>query len=147
MNQISAEDVVEGRLDAVRVEGGVYIARNDRGAQIRVGVPGVEGTFTPGELLHIAAATCAALSADHVLSSRLGRDFAATVEVRAEEDTADERYTHIMTTLTADMAELEPDRRAALVERADRAVDRLCTVGRTLQHGAGCDVEVVPAQA
>ena len=65
---------------------GVYVLRNGRGGEVRVGVAGTPDSFTPGELLQMAVATCAALSADHVLGSRLGHDFEAALPSLRWED-------------------------------------------------------------
>lgn len=132
-------------LRAERVGPGAYMARNERGGEVLIGLPGMQGSFTPGELLHLAAASCAAVSADHTFASRLGQDFPATLIVEALENAADERYTRIDTRLSVDMSSIDTDRHAALVERAQRAIDRLCTVGRTLSHGATANVEVEAA--
>lgn len=139
----AAEAADKRPLLAERVEQGTYIARNERGGQVRVGLPGAEGCFTPGELLLIAAGTCAGLSADHVLGGRLGRDFDATITVEALTNAEEARYTRLVTRLIADMSELPAERRAVLIERAEKAIDRLCTVGRTLEHSAITDVRVV----
>lgn len=138
--------VTGGDLSGQRVEKGTYVARNERGGQVRVGPPGAEGAFTPGELLHLAIASCAALSADHALASRLGEDFDATLSVEAARVTDEERYTRVTAHVNADMSQLDPERQDALVERANRAIDRLCTVGRTVRHGAQVDTSVVPRQ-
>lgn len=120
----------------------VYVARNERGAQVRIGSAGTEGAFSPGELLQLALATCSALSADHVLRSRLGDDFAATVGVSADPVTDEKRYGSFVVELLADMDGMEEDRRDSLVERTVRAAERQCTVGRTLKAGATYDLQV-----
>src|SRR5690606_3445166 len=113
-----------------------YVAPNDAGAQVRVGAAGTPDHFTPGELLRLALAACTVLSADHTLASRLGRDFDASADVTAAKADEGDRYERILVRLATDFSALEPQRRAALVERAASAIDRLCGVGRTLRHPA-----------
>src|SRR5699024_11011084 len=113
-----------------------YIAHNGRGAQVRIGSGDSEGVFSPGELLKIALATCTALSADHVLRSRLGEDFPAVVGVSSTGVEGENRYGHLDVELLLDLAELDEDKRAKLAERVERTSSRQCTVGRTLKAGA-----------
>lgn len=129
-------------LVADRVGTRTYIARNERGAQVRIGSPGDPASFTPGELLKLAVSTCAALSADHTLASLLGDEFVAQARVVGVADEADERYTRIDATLVADMSALDPQRHEALKARAHKAIERQCTVGRTLAHGADYTAQV-----
>ena len=139
-------DTTEARrhkLSADRVEPAVYVARNERGAEVRIGGSDTDGVFSPGELLQIAAACCAALSADHVLSSRLGENFNASLTVGAEGVKDESRYSHFDTRVVADMSELDPNRHEALIERAEKAIERLCAVARTLRNGATTAVELV----
>src|SRR5699024_3189520 len=48
-------------LWAERQGGPQYIARNGRGAEVRIGSGDTEGVFSPGELLKVALAACTAL--------------------------------------------------------------------------------------
>ncbi|HLV03190.1 OsmC family protein [uncultured Georgenia sp.] len=114
----------------------VYVARNERGAEVRIGSKDTEGVFSPGELLKVALAACTALSADHVLRSRLGDDFPAVVGVSSTGVEGENRYGHLDVELVLDLGDLEEERRAKLAERVDRTSGRLCTVGRTLKAGA-----------
>lgn len=132
----------EKTLSADRVERAVYIARNERGAEVRIGGDDAEGSFTPGELLEIAAASCAALTADHVLSSRLGPEFNASFTVEGEAPSRDHRYENIRTELLVDMSELEPSRHEALFKRTYGAIEKFCSVARTLHRGATTDVQI-----
>lgn len=120
----------------------VYVARNERGAEVRIGSKDTEGVFSPGELLKIALATCTALSADHVLRNRLGDDFPAVVGVSSRGVEGENRYGHLDVELLLDLAALTEERRARLPERVERTSGRLCTVGRTLKAGATYDVTV-----
>ncbi len=122
-----------------------YVARNDRGGEVRIGVAGASDSFTPGELLQLAVATCGALSADHVLASRLGEDFEATLLLDALTASGphESRYTHLSTQLVTDLSALPPDRRDALVTRAEKAIERLCAVARTVERSATTEARVI----
>ena len=130
-----------------RVGASDYVARNERGAEVRIGAKDVPGTFTPGELLQLALAACTLLSADRTLSAKLGDGFAARVDVSAEKEEAENRYQHMAVRLLADMEVLDEGARARLSARAAAVIERACTVGNTLGHDAGMpyDVSVEPA--
>src|SRR5690625_163855 len=129
-------------LWAERQGGPQYIARNGRGAEVRLGSGDTDGVFSPGELLKIALAACTALSADHVLRSRLGEDFPALVGVSSTGVEGENRYGSLDVELVLDMSELEEDRRAKLPERVARTAERQCTVGRTLKAGADYELTI-----
>lgn len=128
-----------------------YIGRNARGAEVRVGSTDADGAFGPGELLQVALAACGLLSSDHTLASRLGEDFAARVDIAATKTADGERYDLIATTIRANMTALDAEKIAALIDRSERAIDKLCTIGHTLDHGAAHPVTLendsdLPAQ-
>ncbi|MDU0349729.1 OsmC family protein [Actinomyces sp. MRS3W] len=112
-----------------------YLGHNARGAEVRVGTG--PGEFTPGELLKLALGTCNTLSADHRLAKALGEDFDANVVIAALKHEEDERYADFDVQIVADFASLSPQQRQTLNERVERAIERGCTVGHTLEHGAG----------
>ena len=130
-------------LTGRRVDRAVYVARNARGAEVRIGGADAEGAFTPGELLQIAAAACASLTADHVLSSRLGETFDASFTVEGDGVKGENRYEKITTKVVVDMSTLDAERQEKLIERAEKAIERLCSVGRTVEQGAATQVDVV----
>lgn len=142
MSETTKDQQAPRALWAERQGEPVYIARNERGAEVRIGRGDAEGVFSPGELLKIALATCTALSADHVLRSRLGDDFPAVVGVSSTGVEDENRYGHLDVELVLDMSELDETKRANLPERVARTSDRQCTVGRTLKAGATYDVTV-----
>ncbi|MFD1716892.1 OsmC family protein [Georgenia deserti] len=131
----SAVDAAPKALWAERTGTRAYTGRNSRGAEVLVGDG--EGQFTPGELLQIALATCSTLSADHRLAHALGDDFAATVGVSAEKDEEENRYSAIIAEIVTDLSGLDEATLAKTLERAELAIERQCTVGRTLEAGAG----------
>jgi uncharacterized OsmC-like protein len=120
-----------------------YTGRSSRGAEVLVGSEDVEGVFTPGELMKIALAACSGMSSDRPLARRLGDDYAATVRVSGAADRDNEIYPLLEESLEVDMSGLAEDEVARLVTVVSRAVDQVCTVGRTLKSGTTVNFEVV----
>lgn len=112
-----------------------YLGHNSRGAEVRVGMG--PGEFSPGELIKLALGTCNTLSADHRLAKALGEDFDANVVVATAKNEEEERYSDFDVQIVADFASLTPDQRATLTARVERAIERGCTVGHTIEKGAG----------
>lgn len=119
-----------------------YTGRSSRGAEVLIGSASDEGVFTPGELLKIALAGCSGLSSDEPLRRRLGDDYRAKIKVSGPADREQERYPHLHEDLEIDLSGLS----AADIERlrvvVNRAIDQVCTVGRTLKAGAEVTFEV-----
>lgn len=113
-----------------------YTGRNERGGEVRIASQGVPGAFTPGELLKIAVAACSGLSADFALSRKLGDHFDATVRVSGDPDRENEVYPQIDEVFELDLSELGEAERERLLVSVQRAVDKVCTVGRTLKAGS-----------
>ena len=113
-----------------------YTGRSSRGAEVLIGSQDVEGVFTPGELLKIALAACTGMSSDRPLARRLGDDYDATIRVSGAADRENEVYPRIEEILEIDLSELEPDAAARLLVVVERAIDAVCTVGRTVKAGA-----------
>lgn len=114
------------------------IARNARGGEVRYGPVEEEGAFTPGELLQLALAACHLMSADHTLARRLGADVELVGTVEARKDTAANRYLDAQVRIAVDggaLDALDEQARAELRGVVARAVERSCTVGRTLEAG------------
>lgn len=112
-----------------------YVGKSSRGAQVLVGSHDVDGVFTPGELLKIALAACTGMSSDVPLSRRLGDGYDATVRVSGDADRENEVYPEITEVLELDLSELDEQARQRLVAVVERAVEKVCTVGRTLKAG------------
>ncbi|KAA1430589.1 OsmC family protein [Mycolicibacter arupensis] len=121
-----------------------YTGRSSRGAQVLVGSEDVEGVFTPGELLKIALAACSGMSSDAPLSRRLGDDYAATIRVSGPADREQERYPRLDEVLELDLSDLDKADRDRLLTVVQRAVDQVCTVGRTLKSGTEVRFEIDP---
>lgn len=112
-----------------------YTGHSSRGAEVLIGSDGVEGVFTPGELLKIALAACTGMSSDKPLSRRLGDDYDATIRVSGAADRENEVYPQLDEVLEVDLSELDPEAAQRLLVVVERAVDAVCTVGRTLKAG------------
>lgn len=113
-----------------------YTGRSSRGAEVLVGSEGVPGVFTPGELLKIALAACSGMSSDFPLSRRLGDDYDATIRVSGAADRENEVYPQLDEVFELDLSELDAAARERLLVTVQRAIDKVCTVGRTLQAGS-----------
>ena len=118
-----------------------YIGRNSSGAEVRIGMG--PGEFSPGELMKIALATCNTLSADHRLAKALGEDFEATVGCSTVKNDAEERYESFQVEIVTDLSSLDAEQRELLGQRVASAVDRHCTVGHTIEHGASYTTTIV----
>jgi uncharacterized OsmC-like protein len=119
-----------------------YTGHSSRGAQVLVGSEDVDGVFTPGELMKIALAACSGMSSDLPLARRLGDDYPATVRVSGAADREQERYPLLEETLEIDLSGLSEDEKARVLTVVERAVDQVCTVGRTLKSGTTVKFEV-----
>ncbi|PYE14015.1 putative OsmC-like protein [Williamsia limnetica] len=121
-----------------------YTGHSSRGAEVLIGSQDVEGVFTPGELLKIALAACTGMSSDKPLSRRLGDDYDATVRVSGDADRDKEVYPSLSEVLEVDLSELDPEAAKRLLVVVERAVDAVCTVGRTLKAGTAVDLRIDP---
>jgi uncharacterized OsmC-like protein len=119
-----------------------YTGYSSRGAQVLVGSEDVEGVFTPGELLKIALAACSGMSSDEPLARRLGDDYKAVIKVSGAADREQERYPLLEEILELDLSGLSEVERERLLVVADRAIDLVCTVGRTLKAGTEVSFKV-----
>jgi len=119
-----------------------YTGRSSRGAEVLIGSESVEGVFTPGELLKIALAACTGMSSDVPLSRRLGDDYSATVEVSGAADRENELYPELNEILRVDLSAMDPDAQQRLLTVVERAIDKVCTVGRTLKAGTTINLDV-----
>lgn len=119
-----------------------YTGHSSRGAEVLVGSEDVDGVFTPGELLKIALAACTGMSSDRPLSRRLGDDYDATIRVSGAADRENEVYPRLSETLEVDLSDLDPEAAQRLLVVVERAVDAVCTVGRTIKAGATVDLSI-----
>jgi len=119
-----------------------YTGRSSRGAEVLIGSESDEGAFTPGELLKIALAGCSGLSSDQPLRRRLGVDYRAVIRVAGPADRDEERYPRLAETLEIDLSGIAAEDKERLLIVVNRAIDQVCTVGRTLKAGAEISFEV-----
>jgi uncharacterized OsmC-like protein len=124
-----------------------YTGHSSRGAQVLIGSEDVDGVFTPGELLKIALAACSGMSSDLPLAHRLGDDYQATIRVSGDADREQERYPVLQETLEIDLSGLTEEEKQRLQVVVSRAVDQVCTVGRTLKSGTTITFEVADVGA
>ncbi|BDB43592.1 hypothetical protein Mkiyose1665_56530 [Mycobacterium kiyosense] len=124
-----------------------YTGHSSRGAQVLIGSEDVEGVFTPGELLKIALAACSGMSSDQPLARRLGDEYRATVRVSGVADREQERYPLLEETLELDLSGLSAQDKQRVLTVVERAVDAVCTVGRTLKSGTTVNFEVADVGA
>lgn len=120
-----------------------YTGRSSRGGEVLIGSDNVEGVFTPGELMKIALAACSGLSSDSPLARRLGDDYQTTIRVSGDADRDQEVYPLLEEKLEIDLSGLDAEEKARLLTVVRRAVDQVCTVGRTLKAGTTVDFRVV----
>ncbi|WP_216894857.1 OsmC family protein [Nocardia alni] len=117
-----------------------YTGRSSRGAEVLIGSDGVPGVFTPGELLKIALAACTGMSSDFPLSNRLGETYDATIRVSGDADRESEVYPELNEIIELDLSELDEAGRQRLLVTVQRAIDKVCTVGRTLKAGSAVNL-------
>ena len=124
-----------------------YTGYSSRRAQVLIGSEDVDGVFTPGELLKIALAACSGMASDHPLARRLGDDYQATIRVSGDADREQERYPLLQETLEIDLSGLSEEEAQRLRVVVNRAIDHVCTVGRTLTSGTTVTFEVADVGA
>ncbi|MHA7653065.1 OsmC family protein [Mycobacterium sp. ML4] len=124
-----------------------YTGHSSRGAQVLIGSEDVDGVFTPGELMKIALAACSGMSSDQPLARRLGDDYRAVVRVSGAADRDNEVYPLLEEKLELDLSGLTQQDKERLLVVVNRAIDAVCTVGRTLKAGTRVTFEVVDVES
>jgi uncharacterized OsmC-like protein len=124
-----------------------YTGHSSRGAQVLIGSEDVDGVFTPGELLKVALAACSGMASDQVLARRLGDDYRAMILVSGAADREQERYPLLQETLEIDLSGLTEEEKQRVLVVVNRAVDQVCTVGRTLKSGTKITFELADVGA
>ncbi|MWB99193.1 OsmC family protein [Agromyces seonyuensis] len=128
---VPTDNVAHGSVSVARTGERTFEGRNESGTSILIGPAGTPGHFSPGELLKLALAGCAGMSADRGIARRLGEDAAVTVWVHGASN-AENRYDRVVEEIVLDLGGLDDDARATL-ERVIRAsIDRGCTVERSI---------------
>jgi uncharacterized OsmC-like protein len=119
-----------------------YTGRSSRGAEVLVGSEDVDGVFTPGELMKVALAACSGMASDQPLARRLGDDYQARVAVAGPADRDNEVYPLLTETLQIDLSGLTAEEAERVRTVVTRAIDSVCTVGRTLKAGTAVTLEI-----
>jgi len=123
-------------LEIERVGTHEFVGRNDRGATVRIGRAGADGAFTPGELLQVAAAGCAAITVEELVVRRAGQDARITATAGFDRAPGVREYEQVHVNLHADLSFLDEDTRERVLKAMRTAVERECTVSRTVERGA-----------
>lgn len=123
-----------------RTESG-FVARNDRGAEVAMGVGDEQGAFTPVELLLAALGGCNIVTVEPLTAQRGHRMVRLAMTVQAEKVEAS-RLGPI--TITYDVELPEGDEKAAEVLRAvaERVEEKYCTVSRALRDNSEINLEL-----
>lgn len=122
----------------------VFTARNTQGAEVRVGQVATHDTFTPGELLLAAIAGCSAVTSENLVVRRVGEDAALTVDADRDKDPADpHRFSDVRVELSAALESIADEaERAKTVDALTRAINKYCTVSRSVTEGTPIHLDV-----
>jgi uncharacterized OsmC-like protein len=85
--------------------------------------------------MKIALAACSGMSSDAPLRRRLGDDYKTTITVSGPADREQERYPLLEEHMELDLSALSEQEVARVLTVVERAIDQVCTVGRTLKSG------------
>ncbi|MCE7009853.1 OsmC family protein [Kibdelosporangium philippinense] len=112
-----------------------FVATNARGAEITIGRSQDGADFSPVELLMAALGACATLSADSIVTRRLGEDAPLDMVVTAEKDEEADRVTSVDTKFDIDASSLSEAEQAKLIKLVAKAVELTCTVSHSVEPG------------
>jgi uncharacterized OsmC-like protein len=126
-------------INVERVGEHEFVATNDRGASVRIGRKGQEGSFSPVELLVAAAAGCAVVTSETLILRRTGGDQLTAVADAVQSESGNEVIS-IPVTLSYDLSAVEDAEALEVVVR--RAVEQFCTVTRTLKQSATAPLQL-----
>lgn len=119
------------RLWVERNKDGSWDAFSDDGAHIKFGKG--RGVFTPGDLMKIALAGCAALSSQYAIEHTLGDGKGARIVVDGTYDADSDAYINFNEQVVVDAtdAKLSEEDANKLKERVTRHIEKGCTVKHT----------------
>lgn len=119
------------RLWVERNKDGSWDAFSDDGAHIKFGKG--RGVFTPGDLMKIALAGCAALSSQFAIEHTLGDGKGARIVVDGTYDANSDAYINFNEQVVVDAtdAKLSEEDANKLKERVTRHIEKGCTVKHT----------------
>ncbi len=120
-----------------------FTARNERGAQVAVGRDDTPDSFTPGEMLLAAIAACSAVTTENILVRRLGDETEQVVHADREKAPEDpHKFSSIKVAYDINLDAVEdPEERRKLSEAVQRAVERFCTVSRSVEEGTSIHLD------
>ncbi|MDR1853106.1 MAG: OsmC family protein, partial [Propionibacteriaceae bacterium] len=122
-----------------------FRGHNTRGAEVLMGPVELENAFTPGELMQLALAGCAAMSSDVPIARRLGEDYPATIVASAQKHETENRYAIMRDTLILDLSGLDEVEKEKLADIIARAHAKHCTVGNTISASAEIEHSILDA--
>ncbi|GGM56575.1 osmotically inducible protein C [Longimycelium tulufanense] len=131
-------------VEVHRESSGFFVATNARGARIRIGRVADGADFSPVELLLAALGACAGLSAEGVVGRTVGEEAPMAVHVAGTKDKPTNRLDTIRMAFDVDLSTLDDDERATLAIKIVRAVERGCTVSRTVEPGTSVELAPLP---
>ena len=122
---------MDKRLWVERNKDGSWDAFSDDGAHIKFGKG--RGVFTPGDLMKIALAGCAALSSQFAIEHTLGDGKGARIVVDGTYDADSDAYINFNEQVVVDAtdAKLSEEDANKLKERVTRHIEKGCTVKHT----------------
>ncbi|WP_329455655.1 OsmC family protein [Streptomyces sp. NBC_01497] len=130
-------------LEIERTGSHEFTARNARGAVVTIGRVGGEGSFTPGELLQLAAAGCAAVTVEELVVRRSGEDARFLASVSNDRRPGSHEYDALHVGLDVDLSALDEAARERVAAAIRTAVERECTVSRTIEKGTPVTLDIV----
>ncbi|MCG5214565.1 OsmC family protein [Streptosporangium sp. KLBMP 9127] len=118
-----------------------FVARNDRGVEVKMGSSAEEGVFTPVELLLAAIGGCNIVTVEPLTAQRGHRlvRLAMTVEAEKVEPTL---LGPVTITYDVELPEDDPAADEVFRSVAHRVHERHCTVTRSLRQGTEVRVEI-----
>ncbi|WP_329787455.1 OsmC family protein [Lentzea sp. DG1S-22] len=126
-------------IEIERVGDHEFVATNGRGASVRIGRKGQEGSFSPVELLAAAVAGCAVVTSETLVLRRTGGD-QLTAQADAVQSESGNEVISVPVTLSYDLSAVDdPEALDVLVRRA---VEQFCTVTRTLKQSATAPLQL-----
>ncbi|KAA8817800.1 peroxiredoxin [Bifidobacterium sp. UTCIF-37] len=130
------------RLWVERNKDGSWDAFSDDGAHIKFGKD--RGQFTPGDLVKIALAGCAALSSQFAVENALGEGKGAKIVVDGTYDADSDAFINFNEQVVVDASDagLSDEDADKLKERITRHIDKACTVKHTYVQETPVRMEV-----
>ncbi|MBB5152718.1 OsmC family protein [Saccharopolyspora phatthalungensis] len=130
-------------VEVTRTGQHVFTATNPRGAEVAIGPEDAPGAFTPGELLLAAIAACSAVTSENLLVRRLGEDAKVTVHADRTKTPEDKhKFASVQVSLDVDLSGFEDGERGRLVDAVRRAIEKYCTVSRSVEEGTPIQMSI-----